>query len=78
MEGTAVSMAEILRLRKQKKRVGGVEFRAVETTRGDESSIVVRSPDVEEGDGERANGVVRQFAPQTGIGSGTSDVDRHM
>jgi hypothetical protein len=78
MEDTAVSMADILRLRKQKKRVGGVEFRAAETMRGDESSLVVRSPDAEEGDGERASKVVRQFAPQTGIGGAGMDVDRHM
>ena len=77
-EGTTVSMAEILKLRKQKKRVGGVEFRATETVRGDESSLVVRSPDVEEGDGERASKVVRQFAPQTGIGGAGMNVDRHM
>lgn len=84
MEGTEVSMAEILRLRNlKKKRVGGVEFRAVETIRGDDGGEMV----VHNGEGNQDGGeevtevdkVVRRFAPQTGIGGGRGmDVDRHM
>jgi hypothetical protein len=76
LEGTPVSMAEILRLRKQKKRVGGVEFRAAETIR-DGVALVVREEE-EDGEGEGVNKAVRRFAPQTGIGGSAGDVDKHM
>jgi hypothetical protein len=82
MEGTAVSMAEILRLRNlKKKRGGGVEFRAAGTTRepSDQDALVLHNG---EGNGEEVNDVdtvVGRFAPQTGIGGGGGmDVDRHM
>ena len=81
LEGTAVSMAEILRLRNlKKKRAGGVEFRAVETVRGDEESDALVLHDEEKaGEEAEADRVVRRFAPQTGTGGGGSmDVDRHM
>ena len=76
MEGTEVPMAEILRLRKQKKRVGGVEFRAAEVVR-DESGSLALHENGEEAEVE-SNKVVRRFAPQTGIGGGGINVDRHM
>ena len=82
MEGVQVSMAEILRLRKRGKRVGGVEFKAVETIRDDDGALVLHegSEEGEEGDGEAVSKVVRRFAPQMGFGggTGTGDVDRHM
>lgn len=76
VEGTAVSVAEILRLRKRNKRLGGVEFR-VEGQRGremEEQSLVLRGTS-EEGQEEVVMGAPRRFAPQTGA---VGDVNKHM
>ena len=82
MEGTEVSMSEIIRLRNlKKKRVGGVEFRALEAVRGDKDSGALVQHDEEKiGEEAEVDRVVRRFAPQTGIGGGGMgmDVDRHM
>jgi len=63
----ALSMAEILRLRKQRKPKTGVGFRPVETVRDEEQRIVKEK---EEGDVPAA-----RFAPQTGT---VGDVNKHM
>ena len=79
VEGTAISMAEILRLRNlKKKRVGGVEFRAIESVRDEDGTLAVHE-NREGGEDGVVDKVVRRFAPQTGIG-GTrgGEVDRHM
>jgi hypothetical protein len=69
-EGTSVSLAEILRLRKQRRlKIGAVEFRAEDSGREREGE--------EEREEEVGAGVVRRFAPQTGL-LGKGDVDRHM
>jgi hypothetical protein len=75
VEGTAVPISEILRLRKLRKSkfVGGVEFRA-DSGNGngnaeEESAVALR----EEPDG--LDGVPRKFAPQTGT---VGDVNKHM
>ncbi len=83
LEGTRVSMSEILRLRKLRKhRVGGVEFRASITNgRGDdgqEGAMVLHenSREGHEKDEVQQGGrVVRRFAKQTGL---VGDVDKHM
>lgn len=78
VEGVLVSMAEILRMRKMKKRAGGVEFRA-ETqsyTPKDESQALVPHTESSEGAGGKVeNGIPRKFAAQTGA---VGDVNRHM
>jgi hypothetical protein len=81
VEGTPVSIAEILRLRKKNKRVGGVEFRAdAHIARDEDGALVIRHVQGEgelkpvEG-GESGTGVPRKFAPQTGT---VGDVNKHM
>jgi hypothetical protein len=81
LEGTPVSIAEILRLRKKNKRVGGVEFRAEgHIARDEDGTLVIRHAPGEgelvlgEG-GESGPGVPRKFAPQTGT---VGDVNKHM
>lgn len=84
MEGTEVSMAEILRLRKLRKRVGGVEFRVEPTssTQSDAAALALADGDREgyeaaEVEGGEVEGppVARRFAKQTGM---VGDVDKHM
>ncbi|EKD19289.1 uncharacterized protein L3040_009271 [Drepanopeziza brunnea f. sp. 'multigermtubi'] len=75
---SALSVAEILRLRKKNKaRGGGVEFRALgHVARDEEGELMVRGGDEEKVDGEGVGkGVIRVFAPQTGT---VGDVNRHM
>lgn len=79
LEGTRVSMTEILRLRKRTKRIGGVEFRAEaggHIARDEDGALVVRQgeprPEGEDGSG---SAVIRKFAPQTGT---VGDVNKHM
>jgi hypothetical protein len=76
LEGTAVPISEILRLRKRNKRAGGVEFTssASHTVRN-EDGLVVRTK-IETGKGREEGGLaVRKFAPQTGT---VGDVNKHM
>ncbi|KAG4438532.1 hypothetical protein IFR05_006006 [Cadophora sp. M221] len=75
-QNEAVSMAEILRLRKKNKSRGGVEFKASgHVVRDEEGELIVR-PEEERGlDVLGASGVPRKFAPQTGT---VGDVNRHM
>lgn len=78
LEGTPVSMAEILRLRKMKQRkVGGVEFSARSTgLLRDKDGELVRTEDGRDDSGGLGEGgVVRKFAPQTGT---AGDVNKHM
>ncbi|CZR50483.1 uncharacterized protein PAC_00356 [Phialocephala subalpina] len=78
VEGVPVSMAEILRMRKMKKRVGGVEFRAEtqsHTPKDDSQALVPHTEALEQAGGLAENGVPRKFAPQTGA---VGDVNRHM
>jgi hypothetical protein len=81
LEGTPVSIAEILRLRKKNKRAGGVEFRAEAHIVRDEDGLLVIRPAPGEGElrsleGESGmSGVPRKFAPQTGT---VGDVNKHM
>jgi hypothetical protein len=83
LEGTKVSMSEILRLRKLRKhRVGGVEFRASTANgRGDEGqegTIVLHESSRADHEKEivsHGGGVTRRFAKQTGM---VGDVDKHM
>ncbi|KAG9235766.1 hepatocellular carcinoma-associated antigen 59-domain-containing protein [Amylocarpus encephaloides] len=77
-EGGNVSMAEILRMRKQRRGKGGVEFRADTGGASDGREVGVK----EQSDEEKAevalgsnSGCIRKFAPQTGT---VGDVDRHM
>jgi hypothetical protein len=78
VEGTQVSMAEILRLRKQRRpKIGGVEFKTSGTlVRDDQGVLVVRGPE-EVGEEGEAGGmeIVHRFAPQTGT---VGDVNKHM
>ncbi|KAH9221455.1 hepatocellular carcinoma-associated antigen 59-domain-containing protein [Leptodontidium sp. 2 PMI_412] len=75
-QNEAVSMAEILRLRKKNKSRGGVEFKASgHVARDEEGELIVR-PEEEKGlDALGTSGVPRKFAPQTGT---VGDVNRHM
>lgn len=78
VEAVPVSMAEILRLRKMKKRTGGVEFRADTQSHVPkvlEQALVEHTEASEEAGGLVGNGVPRKFAPQTGA---VGDVNRHM
>ncbi|KAI9053661.1 hypothetical protein LZ554_002615 [Drepanopeziza brunnea f. sp. 'monogermtubi'] len=75
---SALSVAEILRLRKKNKaRGGGVEFRALgHVARDEEGELMVRGDDEEKVNGGGVGkGVIRVFAPQTGT---VGDVNRHM
>ena len=63
----ALSMAEILRLRKQRKPRTGVEFRPMGTVRDEEQRIVEEK--------EEDEGPAARFAPQTGT---VGDVNKHM
>lgn len=82
LEGTPVSISEILRLRKKSKRVGGVEFKAsgsTQTSREADGTLLVRSsndldPAARE-DADAGGLAVRKFAPQTGA---VGDVNKHM
>jgi hypothetical protein len=82
-EEEGLSMAEILRLRKMKRVRGGVGFSVADSNsggRGGESpldgQVVVAGTNNVQGEGEEEKGgVVRKFAPQTGV---MGDVDRHM
>ena len=80
-EGAGASLAEILRLRKQQRKTtkSGVEFRAEGYGKGEGSLGELREEgrEGEEGGEEVVRGVVRRFAPQTGV-VGKGDVDRHM
>jgi hypothetical protein len=81
LEGTPVSISEILRLRKKNhKRVGGVEFRAEpggHILRDEDGALVLRDKGGEEERDlvEVESGVPRKFAPQTGT---VGDVNKHM
>jgi hypothetical protein len=83
LEGTRVSMSEILRLRKLRKhRIGGVEFRASTVNgRGDDvhdGTLVLHERTRADEEGVEAlqeAGVARRFAKQTGM---VGDVDKHM
>jgi hypothetical protein len=79
LEGTPVSMSEILRLRKKNKRIGGVEFRASgHVSRDEDGELVIRQAAGEESRpaaGDGGGGVIRKFARQTGA---VGDVDKHM
>lgn len=71
----SVNLAEILRLRKQRRpKLGGVEFRAEGPRRDTEMEEDERGGEREEDTGA---GVGGRFAPQTGV-VGMGDVDRHM
>lgn len=73
VEGTQVSMAEILRLRKRNKRLGGVEFKVEnQKSRQDEGQALVLH---EQEEGDVVVGGPRRFAPQTGT---VGDVNKHM
>jgi len=72
VEGVSVSMAEILRLRKQRRRAAGVEFRVAASRDGGDSEVHGNTPG-----GEGADGSGGRFAPQTGVRD-AADVDRHM
>jgi hypothetical protein len=82
VEGTAVPVAEILRLRKLRKhRIGGVEFRAAPAATGgnpDDIALIAKA-NAEEGKHEEeevlTGGIVRRFIGQTGK---VGDVDKHM
>ncbi|RAL63062.1 hypothetical protein DID88_004147 [Monilinia fructigena] len=82
-EGT-IDMVEILRLRKQRKKIGGVEFRAETKIREGNQSDANANGDAlvkyEEKDAEEVQpegGLsMRRFAPQTGVVGGS--VDKHM
>lgn len=72
-----VTLAEILRLRKQQRRARAVDGRHGGGGEEGEGQMVLHGGEdhkVEEGEGA---GVVRRFAPQTGV-LGKGDVDRHM
>ncbi|KAK0126260.1 hypothetical protein ONS95_007873 [Cadophora gregata] len=76
-ESDAVSMAEILRLRKKHKARSGVEFKASgHVARDEEGELILRPEDEKGGDTVGlSSGVPRKFAPQTGT---VGDVNRHM
>jgi hypothetical protein len=80
LEGTPVSIAEILRLRKKSKKIGGVEFRAEGHIARDEDGALVIQHVPGEGEAqstgeEHDSTVIRKFAPQTGT---VGDVNKHM
>jgi hypothetical protein len=79
VDDAGVSLAEILRLRKQRRarQPGGVEFRAEGHGRDGERGEHDSADYDEGGKGGEGEGVVRRFAPQTGV-LGKGDVDRHM
>jgi hypothetical protein len=79
VDDAGVSLAEILRLRKQRRarQPGGVEFRAEGHGRDGERGEHDGADYDEGGKGGEGEGVVRRFAPQTGV-LGKGDVDRHM
>ncbi|PVH88362.1 hypothetical protein DL98DRAFT_648503 [Cadophora sp. DSE1049] len=73
----AVSMAEILRLRKKNKARSGVEFKASgHVARDEEGELILRPEEEKASDAAGvSSGVPRKFAPQTGT---VGDVNRHM
>lgn len=74
-EGASLSMAEILFLRKNKKKKrGGVKFRAESGLRPEELARVVADWEGED-DGRLPEGGLAKFAPQTGA---VGDVNKHM
>lgn len=74
-ESTRISMAEILRLRKQRKtRVGGVEFRSTPALYAESPSDALVPANAGEGNSEVPEPVAR-FAKQTGL---AGNVDKHM
>ncbi|KAF7894385.1 uncharacterized protein EAF01_009836 [Botrytis porri] len=82
MEETSLNISEILRLRKQRKKIGGVEFKAESKIRDgndDEGNgdTLVRYEDKDAEEAQPEGGLsLRRFAPQMGVvGSG---VDKHM
>ncbi|TGO65070.1 hypothetical protein BCON_0004g00670 [Botryotinia convoluta] len=82
MEETPLNISEILRLRKQRKKIGGVEFKAESKIRDgndDEGSgdALVKYEDKDAEETQPEGGLsMRRFAPQMGVvGSG---VDKHM
>ena len=82
LEGTPISISEILRLRKKNahKRAGGVEFRAEPggyVLRDEDGALGPRKKGGEEEGGlvKVESGVPRKFAPQTGT---VGDVNKHM
>ena len=81
VEGTPVSISEILRLRKLRKpRVGGVEFRVesggakTEGAEGGQAQQIVRREE-EEVEEVQSGLEVRRFAKQTGM---VGDLNKHM
>lgn len=76
VEGVAVPMSEILRLRKKNKRMGGVEFKASTRLRGDGGEGTGAMVQAEGGGQDSTKvGVQRSFAPPTGA---VGDVNKHM
>jgi hypothetical protein len=79
LEGTRVSVTEILRLRKLRKhRVGGVEFRAVppaSRTEDPDAGALVLHEETQAPEGLSTTSAIKRFAPQTGV---TGSVDKHM
>jgi hypothetical protein len=78
VEGTPVSINEILRLRKQRRpRVGGVGFTASGNLArdGETGELVVVRREEGVGHDDVGGSVGRKFAPQTGT---VGDVDKHM
>ncbi|CZT03510.1 hypothetical protein WAI453_012297 [Rhynchosporium graminicola] len=72
----AVSMVEILRLRKKNKTRGGVGFKASGHVARDAEGALILRPGEEKGlAAPGISGVPRKFAPQTGT---VGDVNRHM
>ncbi|KAL2064968.1 hypothetical protein VTL71DRAFT_4108 [Oculimacula yallundae] len=75
-QNEAVSMAEILRLRKKNKSRGGVEFKASGHVTRDAEGVLILRPEEEKAlEAAGVSGVPRKFAPQTGT---VGDVNRHM
>lgn len=78
IEATNLPMAEILRLRKRNKKIGGVEFRADsygQVSRNEEGSLIVRQKGEDGQPLEAVGSVEKRFASQTGT---VGDVNKHM
>ncbi|ATZ46364.1 hypothetical protein BCIN_01g09750 [Botrytis cinerea B05.10] len=82
MEETPLNISEILRLRKQRKKIGGVEFKAESKIRDgnddeENGDALVKYEDKDAEETQPEGGLsMRRFAPQMGVvGSG---VDKHM
>jgi hypothetical protein len=81
-DGEEIDISSVLRLRKQRKKIGGVGFTAERTSAhaeetGEEGALVRFEDGEGSGKEVETEGGMRRFAPQMGV-LGNAAVDKHM